>query len=755
MNAKHLFLTVMLLFASMSMMWGSTKTDVISISAITGEYGSGRGLKTLNSSLVLSSDARYAGQVYYNPSPSYLLFNSTRKSRIMSTTSGGLVSSVTVNWTGTNTSGTSEVLIIVRDVAFTGSESLSDLAGYIAAGTATAIESIVYDGSSSQTRAIAGSYHYVAVYSNSSTAQISSVDIEWTIEDKYSITMDSGYDDWEGEVSINDVVAEADKEVVKAKAGDDVKITVTPNPEDFYYIESITFGDMVFDMSCMTPVESGDDPYVMHVIMPNGPVEVSVVFAEMEFKDDQDITFKHEGDVVTSSEVESGLSKTFTFNLSRYAGTSPEYTGRVTYSVDDEDALSVESFSYNNETGEGTFTVIGFIGSTNVRITTAKTVWVNEWEEILPLTVNPREVALIAEHDGSYYAALNSIDGAGKAGAQEVFRSGDNFYYDLSGADVDDMTWYVSTLTEAQTTFAIQNDAEKFLAISGKNLQFNNSKYTWYKDEGRFLDINDMGIIYQESSSKFFTSTTLTTAVKEYVIATNFLPLNYSTTSSSAGVYDTRTLGEGDWGTICVPFDVTDVSESGADFFTLTGKHVEAEELVGFYLSNSPVSSLTAGRSYIYHVQAGKSAINLNGASAILTEADNSVLTDGFVGILPGDCDGTGKVRVENESKDKVNGNFVMSGGKFRYISAGGASNVKAYRAYIDAGELDASSGTPAPGRRILYIKDMQDVATDIEDLTVGQLIDWSKPVYNIMGMQVGKGATGVLIQDGQKFIVQ
>ena len=96
-----------------------------------------------------------------------------------------------------------------------------------------------------------------------------------------------------------------------------------------------------------------------------------------------------------------------------------------------------------------------------------------------------------------------------------------------------------------------------------------------------------------------------------------------------------------------------------------------------------------------------------------------------------------------------------MSGGKFRYISAGGASNVKAYRAYIDAGELDASSGTPAPGRRILYIKDMQDVATDIEDLTVGQLIDWSKPVYNIMGMQVGKGATGVLIQDGQKFIVQ
>ena len=204
-----------------------------------------------------------------------------------------------------------------------------------------------------------------------------------------------------------------------------------------------------------------------------------------------------------------------------------------------------------------------------------------------------------------------------------------------------------------------------------------------------------------------------------------------------------------------MPFDVADVSESGAEFYTLTGKHVEDDNIVGFYISDA-VSSLTAGHSYLYQVSGGSSAINLNGSSAILTEAVVAA-KDGFVGVLPNDNGGTGKIRVENESKSRVEGNYVMSGGKFRYIAAGGAANVKAYRAYVDADELDELKAS-APGRRLLRLETMvtDDQPTDIIiNLTDEAFINWNEPVYNIMGMQVGKGATGVLIQNGQKFIVQ
>lgn len=744
MNAKHLFLTVMLLFASMSVMWGATYYDVISFENIRDNYSGAKTddkLNNLSAGWSDASSAVYKGYMYYNSSTSKI--GIATSVAFCTTASEGVIKSVTVNFDASAVSGQS-VQLCVGHSAFAAVTTKK-----VAQSNSSEKPIITYDGSTSSVKydAFGADYEYIAIVASAGSGitdvRVSSIVIEWYVESSYAITQGAitgtGVGEWDVDLSVDKTLA---------NAGETVTITVMPISDPFSSLTSISLDGIEFDLSCIGYVDFIEE-YTLSFIMPERPVTITAVF-DMVFRDDQAIEVS-----TTSASMNSGLETAITFNRRSFGG-DPITEGEVYYEISDPDIAVVTVV--DNGDGTGTCTLKGLkTGTATLSIAAQKTTTVTAgFSDEITIHVYPREVALVSEYSERFYAMANTIGGDGMAQAAEVYKSGDVYYYNASDLVVANYTWNAVTLNAGETNFTIQNPStNKYLSVEGFDFKMVNDSYTWYNSAGKRKDENEKGIVYNSGEDKFSVSKDLTTGAKEALIATNLRPLNYSTASSSAGVYDTRTLSEGDWGTICVPFNVTDVSEAGADFFTLTGKHVEAEELVGFYLSELPVSSLTAGRSYIYHVQAGKSAITLNGASAILTEADNSVLTDGFVGILPGDCDGTGKVRVENESKDKENGNFVMSGGKFRYISAGGASNVKAYRAYIDAGELDASSGTPAPGRRILYIKDMQDVATDIEDLTVGQLIDWSKPVYNIMGMQVGKGATGVLIQDGQKFIVQ
>lgn len=744
MNAKHLFLTVMLLFASVSFVLAD-KTDEITYVAINTAYDAeflSPDYNEFSGCSIFESAAVYSGWIYYDNSANVLGLDADN---ILATTgSGGIVRRVRVYWAASGNNEYSGIYVYGSHSAINGTElTQSDLEENPAI---IYLDGFDYDAGDAygECTISSGDYEFVAVTGNGAT-YFTKIEIVWEVLSTYTASIGTVTNPSYGTVSVATPMPVTEGEIV----------TVNFKPKKNRRLASFSLDDMEFDLECMGYVENNED-YAFSFPMPARDVTIDVNFTNITpVRIPNDITYYEDETPLAPAAItaESGVDKLITFTLAKNGTTDPVYDGIVQYVISDASKLSVSGFTVD-ASGNGSFVVKALQpGSATVTVKALRSLYVSEKSKALTVTVTPRETALVSEYDGSYYVSTNTIS-AGKFGAIEVFKSGDYYFYDIAGGFAEsDVKWYISTLDIYGSQSTIQNNADKYLAVSGSNFIFQDSSNPWNDDEGRYKEDNtEKGFVY--SAGKFTTSKDMTYGAKD-VLLNKFRPLNYSTTSSSAGVYDTRTLAEGDWGTICVPFDVTDVSESGADFFTLTGKHVEAEELVGFYLSNSPVSSLTAGRSYIYHVQAGKSAINLNGASAILTEADNSVLTDGFVGILPGDCDGTGKVRVENESKDKVNGNFVMSGGKFRYISAGGASNVKAYRAYIDAGELDASSGTPAPGRRILYIKDMQDVATDIEDLTVGQLIDWSKPVYNIMGMQVGKGATGVLIQDGQKFIVQ
>ena len=166
------------------------------------------------------------------------------------------------------------------------------------------------------------------------------------------------------------------------------------------------------------------------------------------------------------------------------------------------------------------------------------------------------------------------------------------------------------------------------------------------------------------------------------------------------------------------------------------------------YFISDPVTELEVGHSYIYQIEGGYTSITLQGSSAFVNNADTDP-DDGFVGCLPGD----GESMTVPGVASRVDGNYGFSKGTLHYVQPGATPTIKKYRAYVKASELE--KGDPAPGRRMLMNSDYTGEVTGIDDVVEVVFIDWSKPVYNIMGVQVGEGATGVLIQDGHKFLVQ
>jgi len=285
------------------------------------------------------------------------------------------------------------------------------------------------------------------------------------------------------------------------------------------------------------------------------------------------------------------------------------------------------------------------------------------------------------------------------------------------------------------------------------------SDYEWWKDENDFfVSPSNWGPNY--GGSNFAAASSPSYGVVEVIIGANFLPYaTYSTNTSTADVYDSRSLSAGSYGSFCSPYDVPDVSTAGAKFYSLTGKVLNGDktQLAGIVLSEDPETELVAGHSYFYQVDAGSSAINLTGCMNHVTHAwENGA--DGFVGCLVDD--NGGKTYVP-DGVERINGNYILQSGKLRYVAAGTTASIRAYRAYINVGELEDVDAKSVPKRRIVRAEDftgevgMEDTATGIDELTENSVINWNEPVYNIMGMRVGKGATGVLIQNGHKFFVK
>ena len=755
MNAKHLFLTLTMLLASLTFAWGGTVTDDISESAIATKYGlSTKTVKQAVSDFSLTSSAVYAGYIRWNKE-NYLIFNFGDPSRIASTTSGGILTQVSVTWYGTNTD--CGILVYGSNTAYTGSETPATLE---ADPSSELLATITYPSTVSTDFSAKG-YHYVAVVGDA-TLNVTDVNVTWTEEVSYNVKMDAGYDSDMGAVTINGVDATAGATVTTAKAGDVITIEVTPELD--YCLTGFTFGDMEFDLSCIGYLEE-DETGTYKIIMPEiagTNITLTPAFDDMPVKKPQQITVKDGSTPLSPStpvEIQSGVSQTFNYELKYNRSSDPAYDGIVTITSQNASVFAVTSYTQPDDDGKGTFTIKGFTGTAKVEIQTQKSIHYYAGDALHNITVSPREVVLVAEaSDGKFYAMDNTVTD-GKANGIKVVKSGDYYYYDPSELTLANITWNVMTTSVDDDKFAIMKPStSNYLRLPASKLLLGADSFEWWKDANDyFVNPTSWGPNY--GGSNFEAASNPSYGVVEALIGTYFIPFGSYSTVSGAVINDVRTLTEGGYGTFCSPYDVPDVSTAGAKFYSLTGKVLNGEktQLAGIVLSEDPETELVAGHSYFYQVDAGSSAINLTGCMNHVTHAwENGA--DGFVGCLVDD--NGGKTYVP-DGVERINGNYILQSGKLRYVAAGTTASIRAYRAYINVGELEDVDAKSVPKRRIVRAEGfegelgMEDTATGIDELAENSVINWNEPVYNIMGMRVGKGATGVLIQNGHKFFVK
>lgn len=746
MNAKHLFLTLTAIVVCSVAAKAAGVTDVISYSAVSTNYGSSLAGEDYNANvtgLSFNSAAQYAAaSFWYDPvDENFGIEQNTAFATTASAASNATVKSVAINWVAGDlnlNSDDSPVIVHLyarNNKPYTGNENVGS------AGLGTEVCTFTFGGTSAYS--FTEDYKYIALIAECEFgAFFTGITIAWEWEEITTYSVAAGSITGEGAISISPTTA---------AAGETITVTFEPHQTGkkpkivTYSLTSYSFDDMIFDLSCADYI-TYPNTYTITFPMPARDVTIDATFERIT----QTTTkINIEAEKTVQSGVEDVISFTHTTTVDPYPLVTG-YTGIVTVTSDNESVAYVDNIVKVSD-GNYTFTVHGLAaGDALISITAPSAGRIAKSEGEITIHVEPRQAALVAEADGRYFVAKNTLVG-GKFETIEVFKNGDKYLYSGSFAP-SEVTWYISTLNSDGSEYSVQNADEQFLAPTGLSFKFQDDKFTWYDDDGRYQDAVSYNYIAYNTGSAKFTMGNYATAAKDALLSA-FYPMTYSTSSTAdVGVVDGRTITN-TYGTICVPFDVASVAGSGAQFYTIESKTVSGATLLGFTLSE-PHTALVAGHSYIYEMEEGIKEINFTGSNTFLYNAVD-IADDGLVGCLAKDKDpdsSTEGVLTVPYNSPKSDGCFILYKNKMRYVNITNQT-IKALRAYIDASEV--TDGAPAPGRKMIVCEGAEGVPTAIVNVPDAMCINWDEPVYNIMGMRVGKGATGVLIQNGQKFFVQ
>jgi hypothetical protein len=764
MNAKHLFLTLAMLLASISFVSASYVYDNISYTNATANYPGVEEYPTYNDVTDcdffagVDCDARYVGSFFYSSSYESLgICDYAFGTQV----SGGIARRVTVTWDTDNATDGDVITLCAKmsPYALDDDDPASSSASNWDIEYTDGVGVSVFD-------TFDDDYTHIAFIAPG-TAWVKSIEVKWEVVEPLTPhhVLHGTIDGEDANMTWGKAIV-VDKTEVEDVYEDDV-VTITFDASYItkgYRLDSYSFDDMEFDLDCFGYLARNEDDFVVRFPM---PADRNVTISAKFVLDDRDVptikaVYDEDGSKLPSlATLNSGVEKTLGVKLSK-AIDGVKFDVTV---ADPTKAKFVESYLSGDT---GTITLKGLAIHTakpwmQVTIKTPKTALYKSATKTCNFQVLPREVALVAEKSGSYYVMNNTVSAGGVATATEVsYCAADGiYYYDESTLNIDLYTWNIAEPDEDEYTIQNPNNDNKFLQVSKEKLKEDAASYSWYKDYSEDLDglFHRGGFSIVTNGTNFSAKSTLDNAAKEALIGRGIRPFGSYSTVSGAEINDVRSLSEGGYGTFCSPYDVPDVSTAGAKFYSLTGKVLNGDktQLAGIVLSEDPETELVAGHSYFYQVDAGSSAINLTGCMNHVTHAwENGA--DGFVGCLVDD--NGGKTYVP-DGVERINGNYILQSGKLRYVAAGTTASIRAYRAYINVGELEDVDAKSVPKRRIVRAEDftgevgMEDTATGIDELTENSVINWNEPVYNIMGMRVGKGATGVLIQNGHKFFVK
>lgn len=758
MKTKSLFVVIALLMLPIALRATTeTKTDVYNFeSGLFGvSYLEVDGLTWTGA----SSGAKYNATLTYFPDD--VEYGTTvptgfmdESSKLVTMVSPGIAKSVSIKWDAVNDEyngvGESELKIYGKNTAFTGEEDPSMLA---AAYGATLLETLVYDGTVSASVDVSsyGDYEYIAI-TTSTYASLATLSISWTVtvSAEYTISKSvTGYGSvtWTPSSGLyEDTKVTVNFAATKTPPAKKSELHSYQIKKGATILKSETFDEDSYPASYSTTFDMPDGNvtiYATYDLMPSRAA--NYIYINESLKD-------------YAATIESGLETQLTIRLTAYSGSVPAYTRGLKPIVSSTGRTEIVSLEADpGHADQYILTLRGKeTGTDELSIKTYQTDIYKAYEGTISIEVVPRDVALITEFDGKYYALTQESDGEGHLRAQEVIYDGGVIYYNPTGISASDMQWKMETLQGALSPYYyIQDASGDYLYNEGsEDIGIVSSSCKWFKSGEYLYTTGSIGVVlYGEiflgtTYTKYLTEPTYSQSVIEVPLTgANFVAAkHFSTSDGGADAKDIRTLTAGKYGTICVPFNAPLSFAEGAEFYTIAGKTISGDNLNELIIEQV-TTNLEAGHSYMYYTTG--TSIDIYGGAIV----SNAVVdgSDGFVGCLPGD----GEVSGTGGVTPRYDGFYGLKDNLLHYV-ASGTPKAKTYRALINAAEISESGGgSSAPGRKVIMSYEAENTATGVDELVDGKFINWDEPVYNVMGIRVAKGSTGVLIQNGKKFLAQ
>lgn len=292
----------------------------------------------------------------------------------------------------------------------------------------------------------------------------------------------------------------------------------------------------------------------------------------------------------------------------------------------------------------------------------------------------------------------------------------------VSAPEKATLTWQVAERTDG---YYIMSGGQ-FLAATANGFTLTDQRFLWSKDGGTRL-------AYDATTEKFIAD--------QQGELPGITPVNIPSSISLTELKSQRDLTKGNFGTICLPHAVALPFTWGARVYSIEAKKMnDKDELSGIYIVEE-TEMLTAGKPYLIEALATNMTMWYPTGAETVTE---TVPALGLVGNL-----GTKPVYVPVDC-------YGISNNQLRRVAAENTATIGQYKAYIDLTDVPVEGvGISMQSMyKVLYTAEGENVATGTEQLSDPAGINWNEPVYNILGIRVDRNCTGVLIQNGKKFLV-
>ncbi len=390
----------------------------------------------------------------------------------------------------------------------------------------------------------------------------------------------------------------------------------------------------------------------------------------------------------------------------------------VTYTSDNEEVVMVDEKSGEiTAIAVGTATITAtFTGNESYKAATA-----SYTIEVVDPSLISNYIALVAPYDGKYFAMNSSL------GAEEV----DVVNGKVVSAQDNDISWIISPATEASTSkVKIQNVAtKKYLCYANSTtLSTKDASTNWDVDaeNNSWLNNTTRSMIYRETADGFKNYSVTNIGKDDY--ATDY---THAYTFASGYVRDVASMSS-TWGTICLPSTVEAEDVTGAKFYSIVGKKLNADGAPASLILEEETDGLLAGVPYIFEVSEGAQKI----VAAYQDDFEDAGSNNGLVGSLKGCAVETGK--------------YLLSGGKI--ILCGEGCSIAGNRAYIDMDNVPEYKGD-ATGSNLVKLNvgtDADGIATLENGTTKG-----GEPIFNLSGQRINHMSHGVYVVGGRKVFVR